>query len=49
LFVLIFGQTRIKTTKKTKVKFILNFIRLASGDLVNLTFGSESRNNINWW
>ena len=33
--------------KKQKQRFILNFIRLASGDLVNLTFGSESRNNIN--
>lgn len=25
------------------------FRRLGCGDLENLTFGSESRNYINWW
>jgi len=27
----------------------LIFISLGCGDLENLTFGSESRNYINWW
>jgi hypothetical protein len=39
--------TGAKVVQSHKQRFILNFIRLASGDLVNLTFGSESRNNIN--
>ena len=31
-----------------QVNFI-KFMRLGCGDLENLTFGSESRNYINWW
>jgi len=28
---------------------LIIFMRLGCGDLENLTFGSESRNYINWW